>query len=182
MKYTISLILTAAAVQASPLLNIRQGVTDRLTPTAAAPSGYTADYSGTFGIAAENVTSSAAAQKRQVTTLSDGQPQANTVSAVPVSAISDGQPQASTAQTSRTLAPITQISDGQPQQGPKQTVVPVSQISDGQIQNPTVTLAPVSQISDGQIQNPPKSTVPPVSQISVCMSLPPTLNDLTNMI
>lgn len=167
MQYSLSLLAAAAAVRASPLLNIRQGVTSAITPTAPAPSGCTGVYSATFGIAAMNISSSSAPKKRQVTTLSDGQPQANTVSAVPITTISDGQPQASTTQTIHTMAPITQISDGQPQQGPHTlTMMPVSQISDGQVQNPTVTLAPVTVISDGQPQNPVISTIPPVSQIS----------------
>ena len=72
MKYSTSLLAAAAVVQASPILQVRQGVTQILTPSAAAPSGCTAVYSGTFGIAAMNISSASSVSKRQVSTLSDG--------------------------------------------------------------------------------------------------------------
>merc|ERR1712093_886338 len=88
----------------------------------------------------------AAASSGAATQIGDGQLQAPTSTAKPVTQISDGQIQASTGK------PVTQISDGRIQ---APTGKPVTQISDGQIQAPTsATGKPVTQISDGQIQAP----------------------------
>ncbi|KAG9659501.1 hypothetical protein KCU95_g19740, partial [Aureobasidium melanogenum] len=95
----------------------------------------------------------AAASSGAATQIGDGQLQAPTSTAAPVTQISDGQIQATT-------GAVTQISDGQIQ-APTSTAAPVTQISDGQIQAPTGK--PVTQISDGQIQAP---TGKPVTQIS----------------
>ncbi|KAL6705513.1 hypothetical protein ACN47E_006630 [Coniothyrium glycines] len=83
----------------------------------------------------------------------DGQPQASTPGARPVSQISDGQPQASS--PASRPAVVSQISDGQPQaSAPVSKPAVVSQISDGQPQAsaPASKPALVSQISDGQPQ------------------------------
>lgn len=191
MKYNLLLLAAAAAVQASPF---PQGVTAKLTPSGAAPSGCTGGYNGTFGVVVMNMTMASGSQKvssisdgqpqatPKVTQLSDGQPQATTKPA-PVSQISDGQPQATTKP-----APVSQISDGQPQASTgKTTVAPVTQISDGQIQATTMTMKKtmpaVTQINDGQIQatyskysavtqlsdgqpQAPTKTAAPVTQIS----------------
>ena len=66
-----------------------------------------------------------------------------------VSTISDGQPQAPTS----TAMAVSTIADGQPQ-APKSTIKPVSVISDGQPQAPRSSAAAVSTISDGQPQAP----------------------------
>lgn len=99
-----------------------------------------------------------------VSTISDGQPQAPTTTAAAVSTISDGQPQAPTAMT---MAPVSQITDGQIQGGMHTvTMMPVTQISDGQIQATKVTYMPVTVISDGQPQAPTAPAVTAVSTIS----------------
>jgi len=155
MRLTLVLLAAAVAVQASPMA-MPQGVTAKISPSKPAPPGCEPSYAGGFfGVAVKNVSTSAVAKKKLVSTISDGQPQAPT-SAPVVSTISDGQPQAPTS-----VAPISTISDGQPQA--PTTVAPVSTISDGQPQAPT-TVAPVSTISDGQPQAP--TTAAPVSTIS----------------
>ncbi|KAH0368217.1 hypothetical protein KCU65_g4223, partial [Aureobasidium melanogenum] len=98
----------------------------------------------------------AAASSGAATQIGDGQLQAATSTAAPVSQISDGQIQAST-------GAVTQISDGQIQ-APTSTAAPVTQISDGQIQAPTGKT--VTQISDGQIQAPTTAAGKTVTQIS----------------
>lgn len=157
MKYSLALLATASVVFASPLNNKRQAVTAAISPSAPAPSGCMPSYSGTFGIAVMNLTSSASGGSPAVTTLPDGQPGASTGVAPPVSTIADGQPQASTG-----VVPVSTISDGQPQA--TTGVAPVSTIADGQPQAPT-SVAAVSTIADGQPQAP-TMTVAPVSQIS----------------
>ncbi|KAG9943158.1 hypothetical protein KCU81_g5289, partial [Aureobasidium melanogenum] len=115
----------------------------------------------------------AAASSGAATQIGDGQLQAPTSTAAPVTQISDGQIQATTGAVTQisdgqiqaptsTAAPVTQISDGQIQ---APTGKPVTQISDGQIQAPT-TGKPVTQISDGQIQAPTSAAGKPVTQIS----------------
>lgn len=59
--------LALAAVNATPHEK-RQAVTERITPTAAAPPTCSDTYSGSFGIAVKNVTSTAGKAKRQVAT------------------------------------------------------------------------------------------------------------------
>ncbi|KAI9873965.1 MAG: hypothetical protein M1830_009075 [Pleopsidium flavum] len=155
-------------------------------PACAAYQG-TATYSPSFlpgftGVAAASqksdgqvqATSAAAAP---VTQIGDGQVQAPTSTAAAVSQISDGQVQApsSISTSTATVALVSQISDGQPQAptstataapAPTSTVSAlVSQKTDGQVQAPTSTAAAVSQITDGQVQAP-TSTAAAVSQIS----------------
>jgi hypothetical protein len=56
MRYdTVSLFAFLGAVSASPF-DKRQGVTSAIAPKAAAPSGCSLNYSGTFGIAVMNIT------------------------------------------------------------------------------------------------------------------------------
>ena len=139
----------------------------------------------TFGIAAMNISTYAAAKRQAINTISDGQPQVQSsaapvstqtiATASPVSQISDGQPQAPTMvvaasssaiQTMATMAPISQITDGQIQ-APTTTYMPISVISDGQpqasvIPTGTSTAAAASQISDGQ----PQATTASASAVS----------------
>ncbi|CCF58779.1 hypothetical protein KAFR_0F01820 [Kazachstania africana CBS 2517] len=130
-----------------------------LTPTATYSGGIT-DYSSSFGIAVQPISTSTALAKRAKTT------------AEAVSQIGDGQIQATTAtstskKTKTTAAAVSQIGDGQIQAATstsssstktKTTATAVSQIGDGQIQAATsttqskVSAAAVSQIGDGQIQ------------------------------
>ncbi|KAG7878227.1 hypothetical protein KL907_004219 [Ogataea polymorpha] len=139
-----------------------------LTPSATLESA-TTDYTKTFGIAINKVTSTSGAKAKRdvVTQIGDGQVQATTATtAAVVSQIGDGQIQATTATaktTSKTTAPVvSQIGDGQiqattatPKTTSKTTAAVVSQIGDGQIQATTATpetAAVVTQIGDGQIQ------------------------------
>lgn len=141
-----------------------------LKPTATY-SGATSDYSSSFGIAIEPITTgslaptstssakaSSKAKRDVVSQITDGQVQATTKptgkpsskapekpkgTAPAVSQITDGQVQA----TTKTLAPAAK---------PKPTTNAASQIGDGQVQATTGTEKPktsaASQISDGQIQ------------------------------
>jgi len=197
MQYKKAFI-AALAAGANALPNnlvARQGITSAVSPSSAAPSGCSINYSGSFGIAVQSITAAGSATTTAaISQITDGQPQVSSTGAVvsvaPVSQITDGQIQATTSAPAATLVPVSQISDGQIQassgvtvmtmgmvsmihdgqiQAPVThigiTVIPVSQISDGQIQAPTSTAVPISQINDGQIQAP-KSTATPVSQIS----------------
>ncbi|KAG7814980.1 hypothetical protein KL924_000066 [Ogataea haglerorum] len=133
-----------------------------LTPSATLESA-TTDYTKTFGIAINKVTSASGAKAKRdvVTQIGDGQIQATTATAstaAVVTQIGDGQIQATTA-TPKTAAPVvTQIGDGQIQATtatPKTAAPVVTQTGDGQIQATTATetTAPVvTQIGDGQIQ------------------------------
>ncbi|KAG7933095.1 hypothetical protein KL904_004151 [Ogataea polymorpha] len=133
-----------------------------LTPSATLESA-TTDYTKTFGIAINKVTSTSGAKAKRdvVTQIGDGQVQATTATtAAVVSQIGDGQIQATTA-TPETAAVVTQIGDGQIQattatsKAAETTANVVSQIGDGQIQATTATSAHksvVSQIGDGQVQ------------------------------
>ncbi|KAL8769934.1 MAG: hypothetical protein Q9209_004181 [Squamulea sp. 1 TL-2023] len=174
MLYSQIVLGLVAVAQANPFA-LPQAVTAAISPSAPAPPGCTPSASGSFGIAVQNVSTSAAPAKRQATQLSDGQPQVKTMA--PMTIANDGQPQAGShtmifmaaqigdgqvqAQTT-TYAPVTVISDGQPQAPtlptPTTTEIPVSQIGDAQPQAPTSTKAPVSQISDAQPQAPTSST------------------------
>ncbi|KAG7722880.1 hypothetical protein KL933_000066 [Ogataea haglerorum] len=149
-----------------------------LTPSATLESA-TTDYTKTFGIAINKVTSASGAKAKRdvVTQIGDGQIQATTATAstaAVVTQIGDGQIQATTA-TPETAAPVvTQIGDGQIQATtatPKTAAPVVTQIGDGQIQATTATpktAAPVvTQIGDGQIQatTATETTAPVVTQI-----------------
>ncbi|KAG7807023.1 hypothetical protein KL921_004447 [Ogataea angusta] len=142
-----------------------------LTPSATLKSA-TTDYTKTFGIAINKVTTTSGAKAKRdvVTQIGDGQIQATTATATTaavVTQIGDGQIQATTAtstakSTSKTTAAVvTQIGDGQIQATTatptsKTTAAVVTQIGDGQIQATTATSATtaavVTQIGDGQIQ------------------------------
>lgn len=155
MQGILAVVVLIAAVQANPIA-VPQAVTAAISPSAAAPPGCTSAFSGTFGIAVYNLsTSTVANKKRAVTTqITDGQIQAQTLA--PVSMISDGQIQATVPTT--TVLPVGQIGDGQIQ-AHTTSAIPVTQIADGQPQAPTVvtptsTTAAVSQISDAQVQAP----------------------------
>ncbi|KAL8826493.1 MAG: hypothetical protein Q9191_003765 [Dirinaria sp. TL-2023a] len=160
MQGLFAIFVLIAAVQANPVA-VPQAVTAAISPSVAAPPGCTNAFSGTFGIAVYNLSTSAAANKKRevATQVTDGQIQAETLA--PVSVISDGQIQAAIPTT--TIVPIEQIGDGQIQ-AHTTSVVPVSQISDGQIQAHATSVVPVTQISDGQVQALATS-VPPVTQI-----------------
>ncbi|KAG7855261.1 hypothetical protein KL939_004436 [Ogataea angusta] len=146
-----------------------------LTPSATLKSA-TTDYTKTFGIAINKVTTTSGAKAKRdvVTQIGDGQIQATTATstakstskttAAVVTQIGDGQIQATTATpTSKTTAAVvTQIGDGQIQATTATsatTAAVVTQIGDGQIQATTETSEAakttenvVSQIGDGQIQ------------------------------
>lgn len=64
MRNTLAAFVLIAAAQANPVA-VPQAVTAAISPTAAAPPGCTVAYSGTFGIAVHNVSTSAAANKKR---------------------------------------------------------------------------------------------------------------------
>ncbi|CDK29852.1 unnamed protein product [Kuraishia capsulata CBS 1993] len=182
MQYRLSsaALLGAFAVNSVAAAYIPTEPWSTLTPSATLVGG-TTDWTSTFGIAVQSVTSLA---KREVTQIGDGQVQAATTTksakktAAVVTQISDGQVQATTKtksakkSTKTTAAVVTQISDGQVQATTKTTsakktsktsAAVVTQIGDGQIQADTTTksakksstktaAAVVTQIGDGQIQ------------------------------
>ncbi|KAL8846807.1 MAG: hypothetical protein Q9221_008135 [Calogaya cf. arnoldii] len=175
---SLFLLAVAAAVHANPFA-LPQAVTEAISPSASPPPGCTPSAAGTYGIAVQNVSTSASPAKRQVAELSDGQPEVKTMAPI---TMSDGQPQAGDhtmmfmaaqigdgqvqAQT-QTYAPVTVIADGQPQAPtlPTPTIMdPVSQIGDGQPQAPTSTQLPVSQIDDAQPQAPSTTSAPSVPE------------------
>ena len=86
--YSYSLLALAALAQANPLLVARQGVTAALSPSAPAPPGCTGSVNYSFGIVANNISSSAVA-KRQATQIQDGQVQAAKATAKAVSQITE---------------------------------------------------------------------------------------------
>ncbi|KAL8913850.1 MAG: hypothetical protein Q9171_001454 [Xanthocarpia ochracea] len=152
MLYSYVLLAVAAAVQANPFA-LPQAVTAAISPSAPPPPGCTPFAEGSYGIAVQNVSTSGAPAKRQVTQIFDGQPQVKTMS--PINILSDGQPQAGT-HTMMFMA--AQIGDGQVQ-AQTNTYAPVTVISDGQPQAPTLpttspTKVPASQIGDAQPQAP----------------------------
>ncbi|KAL6930405.1 beta-1,3-glucan linked protein [Hanseniaspora guilliermondii] len=159
-----------------------------LTPTATYASAVT-DYTSSFGIAVEPITTGSYASFYASSASSSA---TKAKRAAPISQIGDGQIQATTATSSTTTVakstaqPISQIGDGQIQATTatsststvvKPTAQPISQIGDGQIQATTATAStttlkpstaqPISQIGDGQIQatTATASTAKPVSQI-----------------
>ncbi len=89
--YSYTVLALVALAQANPLLVARQGVTAALSPSAPAPAGCTGSVSYTFGIVANNVSSSAVA-KRQATQIQDGQVQGATGTAKAVSQITESVP------------------------------------------------------------------------------------------
>lgn len=70
MLHFLALLALLAAVEANPLA-LPQAVTANVSPTASPPPGCTASASGSYGIAVQSVSASAAAAKRQVTQLSE---------------------------------------------------------------------------------------------------------------
>ena len=69
MKYSIVFLAAAAVVQASPMP--KPQVTANISPSAAAPSGCTGDFPGTFGVAVQKVTTGGS---QSVSQIPDGQP------------------------------------------------------------------------------------------------------------
>ncbi|CDR38492.1 CYFA0S02e02278g1_1 [Cyberlindnera fabianii] len=191
MQYRRSTLFASASLVATSMAAyIPSEPWSTLTPDSPAPTGATTDYTKTFGIAVQPITTgtyasyaTAIAKREVVSQIGDGQIQATTATPAPkptaevVSQIGDGQIQAttSTAAPKPTAQVVSQIGDGQIQAttstaAPKPTAQVVSQIGDGQIQATTSTAAPkptaevVSQIGDGQIQATTE-TAAPVSQI-----------------
>lgn len=73
MHYAFAILAAVAAVKASPF---PQAVTAAISPTGSAPAGCKPTFSGSFGIAVMNVTSSSVA-KRQVTQKTEYDPDLN---------------------------------------------------------------------------------------------------------
>ncbi|CAI4586734.1 BAP_1a_G0031780.mRNA.1.CDS.1 [Saccharomyces cerevisiae] len=170
MQYKKSLV-ASALVATSLAAYAPKDPWSTLTPSATYKGGIT-DYSSTFGIAVEPITTTASSKAKRAAAISqigDGQIQATTkTTAAAVSQIGDGQIQAT---TKTKAAAVSQIGDGQIQATTKTKAAAVSQIGDGQIQATTkttsakTTAAAVSQIGDGQIQATTKTTAAAVSQI-----------------
>lgn len=70
MLYSVAFLALAAAVCANPFA-LPQAVTAAISPTAASPPGCTPSASGSFGIAVQNVSTSASVAKRRATQLSE---------------------------------------------------------------------------------------------------------------
>ncbi|KAL8706003.1 MAG: hypothetical protein Q9201_000887 [Fulgogasparrea decipioides] len=144
MLYPLSLLGLLAAANANPFA-LPQAVTADVSPSSPPPPGCTPSAAGTYGIAVQHVSTSAA-MKRQVDQLSDGQPQA------------------------KTMASVSVLTDGQIQVGVHTMMMMAAQIGDGQVQAQTTTYAPVTIISDGQPQAPTfptsslTSTAAPIGQ------------------
>ncbi|KAK0659942.1 Cell wall mannoprotein PIR3 [Lasiodiplodia hormozganensis] len=157
--------LAARSAHASPF---PQAVTAAISPSGAAPSGCSASYSGSFGIAvvvissassvatsSSMATASSAGDVYIISQTSDGQIQVPTTgvttpvytpdytSVIPISEISDGQPQAPAG--TPTTTPVTSLKSrcrtpvSSSSTEEATTVVPVSEISDGQPQAPAGT-------------------------------------------
>ena len=145
-----------------------------LTPSGTCPGGLT-DYTSTFGITVEPITTMGSKAKRAaISQIGDGQIQAATVTVdTTVTTVTKNGGTVTTIVNAPTRAAISQITDGQIQApaGNHPTAAAVSQITDGQIQAPAgskptaaapapaanhPTAAAVSQITDGQIQAPTK--------------------------
>ena len=147
-----------------------------LTPSATL-SGALTEYTGSFGIAVNPISTTASASA----TLDAKNVKQHKAAAA--TQIGDGQIQATTGTSNAiktkttTLAAITQIGDGQIQattktEAPKKTAAPVTQIGDGQIQATTATETTktiianvVTQIGDGQIQATTATAAALISQI-----------------
>ena len=104
--YSYAVLALAALAQANPVLLARQRVTARISPSASPPPSCTGSVNYSFGIVANNVTSSVVA-KRQATQIGDGQFQAANASPS-VSQITDGQVQAATG-TAEAFSQITEL-------------------------------------------------------------------------
>ena len=86
--FSYAILAFAATAQANPFLFARQAVTAGVAPSAPAPPGCTGSVNYSFGIVANNVSTSAVA-KRQATQIGDGQVQATTGAANAVSQITE---------------------------------------------------------------------------------------------
>ncbi|KAL9125187.1 MAG: hypothetical protein Q9217_005571 [Psora testacea] len=155
MQY-YALLTLAAFANTTPLIEKRQAVTEKISPTGATPPGCTGSFSGSFGIAVQNVTTSANAKRQAPTQIADGQTQI------------------------QTMATVSMIADGQIQAGMHTMTMGIAnQINDGQIQVQTI-MAPVTELADGQPQSPtffqaaPSQTAPAVSQQTDAQPITPT--------
>ncbi|KAI4113843.1 MAG: hypothetical protein LQ345_005266 [Seirophora villosa] len=175
MLSSIAILALAIAAYANPVA-LPQGVTAVISPSAPAPPGCTPSASGSFGIAVQNVSTSAPVARRQATQLSDGQPQVHTMATA--SELPDGQIQAG--MHTMMMMPAAQIGDGQVQApAATTTYAPVTVIADGQPQAPslpTSSAAPVTQIGDAQPQAPttaaPSPVVSSTAQVSASTRAP----------
>ena len=70
MQYSCLFLAIAAAVHANPFA-MPQAVTEAISPSASPPPGCTPSAAGTYGIAVQNVSTSAPPAKRQVAELSE---------------------------------------------------------------------------------------------------------------
>ena len=135
-----------------------------LTPSGTCPGGLT-DYTSTFGITVEPITTMGSKAKRAaISQIGDGQIQAATVTVdTTVTTVTKNGGTVTTIVNAPTRAAISQITDGQIQApaGNHPTAAAVSQITDGQIQaTHPVSVGAVSQIHDGQAQASGTSPVP----------------------
>ncbi|KAF9640325.1 putative covalently-linked cell wall protein [Lasiodiplodia theobromae] len=154
--------LAARSAHASPF---PQAVTAAISPSGAAPSGCSASYSGSFGIAVVVISSASG-----VTTLSSMATASNAGDVYIISQTSDGQIQVPTTGVTTpvytpdytSVIPISEISDGQPQApAGTPTTTPTTSlksrcrtpVSSSSTEEAT-TVVPVSEISDGQPQAP----------------------------
>ncbi|OMP88266.1 Cell wall mannoprotein PIR3 [Diplodia seriata] len=160
--------LVARGVHASPF---PQAVTAAISPSAAAPSGCSANYSGSFGIAVVVLSSTSSSV------------------VTPSSAATSG----ATANVDVQEAAVTPSSSSSSAAG----IYVVSQIGDGQIQAPTAgittpiytpvptpdytSIVPISEISDGQPQAPAGTPTPatPLTPITTPVISPPSSSSST---
>ncbi|OJD37651.1 covalently-linked cell wall protein [Diplodia corticola] len=180
--------LAARGVHASPF---PQAVTAAISPSAAIPSGCSANYSGSFGIAVvvlssstssvatpssaatSNTTADVGVQEAAVVTPSISSSSSSAAGVYVVSQIGDGQIQAPTTAAAATPVYTTPVPT------PDYTsVVPISEISDGQPQAPagTPTTTPLTPATPTPAVTSPSSpsyssteaatTVIPISEIS----------------
>ena len=198
------LITTAALLShladASPLILIRQAVTDVLTPTASAPPNCQTSYNGIFGIAVQNITTGDSPSKRgwgggrggddHEWGDADGAWSGRPAQAPCNSTTLDPIAVSTSKRCSCEDDPPAPTSTSPPP--PPITVAQVSQIGDGQIQGSlhTLTMQPINQIFDGQIQNqrvtyapanyvPPSPTATPATANDGTVSPPPNTVDPT---
>jgi len=71
MQYALAFAGFVALASANPILVERQAVTAKISPTAPAPPGCSPAFATNFGIGIQNVSTSAAPAKRQVTQMSE---------------------------------------------------------------------------------------------------------------
>ena len=85
-----ALLAFAVTAQANPLIAARQAVTANISPDAPTPAGCTGSVNYSFGIVANNIsTTPSSVVKRQATQIGDGQVQAATGAANAVSQITE---------------------------------------------------------------------------------------------